>query len=80
MSTILTMGADHPVPPCGKDCPDRAVGCGITCERWKDYERKRADFYAEKTAKSDAAAVSIGCDQCYKKCIKHQQNGRRHIR
>ena len=23
--------------PCDKDCPDRAVGCHISCERYQEY-------------------------------------------
>lgn len=23
--------------PCGQDCPDRAVGCHSSCERYREY-------------------------------------------
>lgn len=32
-------------PPCGKDCPDRAVGCAADCSKWSEYVRERDKEY-----------------------------------
>lgn len=34
--------------PCGKNCPDRVVGCHITCEKWAAYEKERNAEYDER--------------------------------
>lgn len=44
--------ADGPRPPCGKNCPDRAVGCSLVCERWKAYLEARNANYAERQKKT----------------------------
>lgn len=36
--------------PC-KDCPDRHMGCHGTCDLYKDYERAKLEYYAEKEKK-----------------------------
>lgn len=39
---------DGPTPPCGKNCPDRAAGCSVTCAKWKAYLEVRNANYAER--------------------------------
>lgn len=34
--------------PCGKDCPDRAAGCGVVCWKWAEYVEKRNAVYAKR--------------------------------
>ena len=43
-----------PKPPCGKDCPERSVGCHINCEKYLSYraeiDAKRPELYANTDA------------------------------
>lgn len=61
----------NPPHPCF-ECKDRAVGCGASCEAWKDYERKRADkykknisgysvksYFADKISKSNKEKIAV---------------------
>ena len=34
--------------PCPKDCPDRAAGCGATCEEWQKYVKERNADYEQR--------------------------------
>jgi hypothetical protein len=39
--------------PCERDCPDRAAGCGATCERWQAYVKRRDEGYRERLDRSN---------------------------
>lgn len=39
---------NKPKPPCGKVCAERSAGCQATCERWKEYEAERAEWYKKQ--------------------------------
>lgn len=34
--------------PCAKDCPQRAAGCAVSCERWSEYVKAREKQYADR--------------------------------
>lgn len=34
--------------PCSKDCTERTAECRKTCRRWKEYEVKRNEEYAQR--------------------------------
>lgn len=40
--------------PC-KDCPDRAVRCRLSCEKWREYEIERNEEYKKRWAIADGA-------------------------
>ena len=51
--TTEQLNAARPKAPCGRDCPDRKAGCGSVCEKWKQYEAERAEWYAAKLKESE---------------------------
>lgn len=44
---------ERPVNPCGRDCPDRTVGCAAGCEKWAAYTQKRAQDYERRKARGE---------------------------
>lgn len=48
-------------PPCfdiktKTDCPDRKVGCAVTCERWAEYVEARDEDYRHRKDLSEIGA------------------------
>ena len=39
--------------PCDKHCPKREAYCHTYCPKWKEYEKKRAEEYAERLRKKN---------------------------
>ena len=56
MERLNSLFCNEVVPPCGRDCPDRKVGCASSCQRWKEYTEKRNARYAERLRENDAKA------------------------
>lgn len=50
----VTRVEQQPKPPCERHCPGRSAGCGVTCERWREYETARNAFYDRRTAERDS--------------------------
>lgn len=54
-------------PPCGKNCPERYVGCKSTCLRWADYEQlKAAEYEQRKILRDQIDAAHAGEARRYK--------------
>ena len=51
--TTEQINAARPKQPCGQNCPDRKAGCGAVCEKWKQYEADRAEWYKVKLADTE---------------------------
>jgi hypothetical protein len=40
-------------------CPKRKEGCSITCEKWAEYEKQRAEVYRQRIINAQANSVII---------------------
>lgn len=57
-----------------QDCPDRKVGCRLTCERWGEYETLRNKEYVVRKACSEAYDIVI--NSRYTAKLKHKMRQR----
>ena len=48
-----------PMPPCGKRCPKRVVGCHSTCPEWAEY-KKQCDEYMQARRKLGQLGRDLG--------------------
>ncbi len=53
----------RPMPPCGKDCPDRVVGCHAVCDKYQAYraeiDAKRPQLYADSDVNDYARKIKL---------------------
>lgn len=42
------------MPPCKRGCPDRSPTCHTTCEKYKEYRKRRDEALAKQHKDSDA--------------------------
>ena len=63
---------DGPKPPCGKNCPDRAPGCSVTCEQWLDYVKERNENYKKRLkVKTANEPTDMGIKAAAKRSVRN---------
>ena len=58
---------DKPRQPCTKECQDRKVGCGATCEKWLAYEKAKFAYYEKKQLDYERAVIQTEAERKQKR-------------
>lgn len=62
--------------PCGKECPDREVGCHGRCEKWQAFEEWKAEEYERRRREYVSSMTETHENAIRKKQILRWKYGR----